>query len=160
LTRYHQQRALGSSGVSDTVLNRFGASAAYTAVLVIDRCPGVVPLVGQRVAAGMAQHVRVRFDLQAGAGGRALDRPGEAGRGEGRSPLADENEGRRRALPLEPAQRPQLVALDRVGARGTVLDPTDVQDRTDEVDLVPTQAQTSDARGPCRKARRIIVASR
>jgi hypothetical protein len=31
---------------------------------------GVVPLVGEGVAAGVAQHVRVRLELQAGGGGR------------------------------------------------------------------------------------------
>jgi hypothetical protein len=35
--------------------------------------PGVVPLVGERVAAGMPQYVRVRLDLKAGAGRGALD---------------------------------------------------------------------------------------
>jgi hypothetical protein len=33
----------------------------------LDR-PGVVPLVGEGVAAGVAEHVRVRLELQAAAG--------------------------------------------------------------------------------------------
>jgi hypothetical protein len=41
----------------------------------------------------MAQHVRVGLDLKTGAGSRALDHAGEAGRGERRSALADEDEG-------------------------------------------------------------------
>jgi hypothetical protein len=45
----------------------------------------------------------VGLELQAGASGGAFDHPGEASRGKRRSPLA-EDEGRRRALPLEPAQ--------------------------------------------------------
>jgi hypothetical protein len=40
----------------------------------------------------------------AGTGRGALHHPGEAGRGERRPALADEDEGRRRALALEPAQ--------------------------------------------------------
>jgi hypothetical protein len=44
----------------------------------LDR-PGVVPLIGKGVAAGVPQHVRVRLELQAGADGGALDHPGEAG---------------------------------------------------------------------------------
>jgi hypothetical protein len=36
---------------------------------------------------------------------------------ERRSALADEDERRRRVLPLKPAQRSQLVALDRMGTR-------------------------------------------
>jgi hypothetical protein len=55
--------------------------------------PGVVALVGEGVAVGVTEHVRVRLKLQAGTSGRLLDHPGEAGRGERRSPLADEYEG-------------------------------------------------------------------
>jgi hypothetical protein len=42
---------------------------------VVDRLnsPGVVASVGQRVAAGVPQHVGVRLDLQIGAGRGALD---------------------------------------------------------------------------------------
>jgi hypothetical protein len=50
-----------------------------------------VPLVGERVAAGVAQHVRVGLELQASGRRGALDHPGEAGRGERRSALADED---------------------------------------------------------------------
>jgi hypothetical protein len=42
-------------------------------------------------------------------------------------------------LSVQPAQGPQLVALDRVGARGAVLDPPDVKHRAVEVDLVPAE---------------------
>src|ERR1700722_10108430 len=63
----------------------------------LDR-PGVVPFVGEGVPAGVAQHVWVRLDLQAGGGRGPFDQPGEAGRGEGRAALADEDEGRRVAL--------------------------------------------------------------
>jgi hypothetical protein len=59
-------------------------------------CPGVVPLVGERVPAGMAEHVRVRLQLEAGTRGSTLDHPGEAGRRERRSPLADKDKRRRR----------------------------------------------------------------
>ena len=52
----------------------------------------VVALVGEGAAAGVAQHVGVGFQLQTSAGGGALDHPGEAGRGERRSALADEDE--------------------------------------------------------------------
>ena len=47
----------------------------------LDR-PGVVALVGKGVAAGVAQHVRMGLEIEAGAGGGALDHPGEASRGE------------------------------------------------------------------------------
>jgi hypothetical protein len=54
--------------------------------------PGVVAFVGQRVAAGVAQHVRVGLQLQPGGLRGALDHAGEAGRGEWRAALADEDE--------------------------------------------------------------------
>jgi hypothetical protein len=54
-------------------------------------CPGVVPLVGERVPAGMAEHVRVRLQLEAGGTRCPLDHPSEAGRGERRSPLTDKD---------------------------------------------------------------------
>jgi hypothetical protein len=44
--------------------------------------PGVVPLVGERVAAGVPQHVRVGLELQPGDGRRPLGHAREAGRGE------------------------------------------------------------------------------
>jgi hypothetical protein len=43
------------------------------------------------------------------------------------------------ARALKPAQRPELVALDRMRARGAVLDPADVEHGAVEVDLVPTE---------------------
>jgi hypothetical protein len=44
----------------------------------LDR-PGVMTLVGERIATSMAEHVRVRLQLKAGGAGRPLDHPGEAG---------------------------------------------------------------------------------
>jgi hypothetical protein len=41
-------------------------------VLVIDSAldrPGVVALIGERIAAGMTEHVRVRLQFEAGGGG-------------------------------------------------------------------------------------------
>ena len=40
---------------------------------------------------------------------------------------------------MQPAQGAELVALDRVGARGAVLDAADVKHGTGKVDLVPAQ---------------------
>jgi hypothetical protein len=83
-------------------------------------CPGVMALVGEGVAAGVAQHVRVRLELLAGARCRTLD-PGEAVCGERRSALTDEDEGRWQDLSLEPPRRPGSG-----GGRCPVLDPPDV----------------------------------
>jgi hypothetical protein len=79
-------------------------------------CPRVVALVGKGVAAGVAEHVRVCLQVEAGSGSRPLDHPGKAGRRERGSPLADEDKGRGLTLPLEPAQDSELVA-----AQGCVL---------------------------------------
>jgi hypothetical protein len=53
--------------------------------------------------------------------------------------LADEDKRRRLALPLEPAQGPEFVTAQRMGAGRAVLDPPHMQDGAIEVDLVPTQ---------------------
>jgi hypothetical protein len=116
-------------------------------------CPSVVAIVGQGVAAGVAQHVRVRLHFKAGGNRRPLDHAGKASGRERGSPLADEDKRRRLALPLEPAQGPEFAAAKRVGAGGAVLDPPHVQDGAVEV-------EASAARSPCRKATRIMVASR
>ena len=72
-------------------------------------CPGVVALVGERVAAGMTQRVRVRREFKAAGSGRPLDHSSKAGGRKRGSALTDEDEGRRRALPLEPAQGPHCA---------------------------------------------------
>jgi len=56
--------------------------------------PGVGALVRQCVARGMAQHVRMHLKGHLGLDSRPLDHLLQAGHGEGRSPLADEDEGR------------------------------------------------------------------
>ena len=89
-------------------LNRFGAKAVYIAVLVIDRCPnqplnrpGSVPPVGQHVAAGVSEHMRVRFQFEAEPSASGpLYHPRKAGSGERRTALADEDEWRRFSLTL------------------------------------------------------------
>lgn len=101
---------------------------------------GVVAVVGQRVAAGVAQHVRVDLERHPGFDAGPFHHPREPGGRKRPSPLAGEHERRcRRLLPLQAAQRPQLVAQDRVGSRGAALDPSGVQGGAGEVDLVPAQ---------------------
>jgi hypothetical protein len=70
-------------------------------------CPSVVSLVGESVATGVAEHVRVRLQFEGRSDRRPLDHPGKSSRGKRGSPLADENKRRRLALALEPAQGPQ-----------------------------------------------------
>ena len=100
----------------------------------------VVPLVGQRVAAGVPEHVRVRLEGQLGLRACPLDHAGEASGAERRSALRREHEGRLGLLlALEPPQRPQFVPEDRMGAGRALLDPADVQRGRPEVHLIPAQ---------------------
>jgi hypothetical protein len=55
---------------------------------------GIVPLVGEGVAAGVAQHVRMRLEVEAGFRAGTLDHLGEAARRERRAAFAGEDEGR------------------------------------------------------------------
>jgi hypothetical protein len=75
----------------------------------------------------------------AGAGGGTLDHPRKADGRERGTAFADEHEGRRFALPLEPAQGPHLVAEQRVGAGRVILDPPHMEHGAVEVDLDPAQ---------------------
>jgi hypothetical protein len=78
----------------------------------------VVPLVRQRIPAGVTQHVRVRLEGQLGLSARSLDHAGEPGAGKGRPSLRGEYEGAfRLLLAFEPAQGTQLVPEDRMGAQ-------------------------------------------
>jgi hypothetical protein len=63
------------SGVDDGAGDRRMAEPAPNS-------PGIVPLVGESVAAGVPGHVRVGFQLETGTGGGALDHPREARRKE------------------------------------------------------------------------------
>ncbi len=56
--------------------------------------PGVVPLVGEGITAGVAKHVRVSLQLKAETpSSRPLDHPGKARGRERRATLADKDEG-------------------------------------------------------------------
>jgi hypothetical protein len=81
-------------------------------------CPSVVALVGEGVAAGVAEHVRVCLEVEAGGAGCPFNHPGKAGGRERGCPLADKDKRRRLALALEPAQGPELVAAQGMGTRG------------------------------------------
>jgi hypothetical protein len=76
--------------------------------------PGIMPPVGQRVAARMAKHVGVDHEGHAGPLAEALDQGMEALRRHRRATLRDEHVRARRLSALQPAQRPQFVALERM----------------------------------------------
>ena len=54
----------------------------------------IVSLIGERVAAGVPEHVRVRLEPKFAFGARAFDHAGKPRRRERRAPLADEQERR------------------------------------------------------------------
>jgi len=83
---------------------------------------GVVALVGQRVATGVSQHVRVRLERQLGLPARPFDHAGEASRTKRSPAFRGEHEGQLGfLLALKPPQRPQFVSKDRMGAWGALV---------------------------------------
>jgi len=73
----------------------------------------VVALIGQSEAAGMTQHVRMRFERQPGGSTGALDHASEPGSRERRTALRGEDERRSWLLfALQAPKRAQLVAND------------------------------------------------
>ncbi len=91
----------------------------------------------------------VYFEPNLGLDARALDHAGEASRAERRAALGGEDERRfRLLLALQPPQRPQLVAEDRMGAGSALLDPADVQGGRSELDLIREQVNQL-GRRPC-----------
>jgi hypothetical protein len=100
-----------------------------------------VTFVGERVAAGVAEHVRVRLQLKAGACRSPLDQPTKASRRERRpAPLTDEDVRRRPlGFTLQPAKGAHLIALKGMCARGAILDAADVKVGAIEVHLIPTE---------------------
>jgi len=56
------------------------------------QCPRIVALIGQGEAAGVPEHVGVNLEAELGSDAGALDKPCEAGRAEGRTPLRREYE--------------------------------------------------------------------
>ena len=120
-------------GVAHRVLN-----IAVAKVGLQSAC--VVSLVRQCEAAGVAQHVRVRLELEAGRRASSLHKPRKACRGERRAALRREHEWRLGLLlALQPAKGAHFIAHDWMRARRSALGPTDRQRGPFEVDLVPTK---------------------
>lgn len=101
---------------------------------------GIAPVIGELETGAVPQHVRMNRERQTGLPpGSRHDLP-EGGIGEGTFAFGDE---RVRCLWIKPCDFPQGADLRRVqgvGAGGTVLSPTHVQQALLEVDLVPAEA--------------------
>ena len=107
------------------------------AQIVLQR-PGIDAVVGELVASGMSEHVRVRLEGEPRLLAGPLYQAGEPGRREGRLAFRHEDEiAVRCRLSLEPPERAQLIALDRVDGRHAALHAFHMKARLVEVDLVP-----------------------
>ena len=73
-----------SRGVPNRVLDIFVSE------IMLD-CAGVVAIVGELVAAGMAQHVRMNLEREAGLDAQPCDHPTEAADGECRAAFGHEH---------------------------------------------------------------------
>src|SRR5262249_25737407 len=106
----------------------------------------VVTGVRQRITAAVAEHVGVDGEGHPGALTQARNQRVEAFRRDRAAALRAERVRAGRLLALEPAQRPQLVALDRMDTRCPSLRSADMQAPGIELDLVPLQV--ADLRSP------------
>src|SRR5258708_10465256 len=117
--------------VADRMLN------ISVAQIVLQR-PGIDAVVGELVASGMSEHVRVRLEGEPRLLAGPLYQAGEPGRREGRLAFRHEDEiAARYRLSLEPPERAQLIALDRVAGRHASLHAFHVKAGLVEVHLVP-----------------------
>ena len=102
--------------------------------------PRIMSLVGQREAAGVPEHMGMRLEAQLGLAASAFHKPGKSARRERRAPLAGEHERRFGVLfSLQLSERSHFVAQNRIGRRGALLDPANMQTCMIEVHLVPAQ---------------------
>jgi hypothetical protein len=114
----------------------------------LDR-PRVVAVVGELIAAGMAEHVGVRLDAEIGGNGCPLYHAGEAWRRQRRTALRDKHKRGLGAFPLMAAELAHFAPAQRVRGRGAILGPADVQGCGFEVDLPQRRSTTSAALRPC-----------
>jgi hypothetical protein len=83
-------------GVGDRVLD------VSVSEIMLD-CAGVASIVGEFIAAGMAQHVGVNLEREAGLDAQPCDHPTKAADGERRTTLGQEHIARLWRLVFEPA---------------------------------------------------------
>src|SRR5262245_23658234 len=100
----------------------------------------IVALVRELVAAGMAEHMGMHFDLEPGRLASPANELLKVADGHWRAALGHEQEGRSAfSLTMQATQRPQLPACQRVSRRRAVLCTRDRQRRGREINLGPLQ---------------------
>ena len=97
----------------------------------------VMAVVGQLVAAGVAQHVRVDFERHSGGLAEPFHEPMEAKRADWPATLRNEHERVCGVLAPKLAQGSHLVTANGMHAGDAVLDPVDVQATLIKLDLMP-----------------------
>jgi hypothetical protein len=105
------------------------------------QCPCVVPSIGQREPASVPQHVRMDLYFNSSRISSSLQHPREPSGGERRPTLTDEHKWARCGFPLKSSECPHLPAGQRMCVGRARFDPTDVQERVIEIDLLPPQVQ-------------------
>lgn len=110
--------------------------------------PGVLPVVGELVASGVPEHVRVYWEFQsrfhASPGNHLTNRA----RRQWPPALARKNVGRVRVIPLELPQCPKFRPVQRMGAGVAVLQPLHMEQCLVEIKLVPPEGdQFTDPQG-------------
>ena len=97
-------------------------------------------VVGELEAAGVAQHVRMHWEAEVGRDAEPGDHLAKARRRERCAALGRKDKRRRWVLlALEPAERPQLAAGQRVNRLRAALEPAHMQAAMGKVDRVPAQ---------------------
>ena len=113
--------------------------------VVLNR-PGVVALVRELEAAGVAEHVRVDRKAEPRGSTRPRDDLTNGRIGQRPPSLRGEDVGRRWIVALHAPKGPELGATERVRRRHAVLEPCDVHEALAQVELIPTQRdQLADA---------------
>ena len=116
-----------------------GVRDRHVAEPILDR-PGIDPVVGQLVAARVAQHVEVDRPRQLGAVADVLDQPVDGVGGERRPALGGEHVAVVGERLTQRRQHPQLIAPDRVNTGLAALGPPDMQrGRSPKLHLRPFQ---------------------
>src|SRR5215475_2955678 len=101
---------------------------------------GVVAIIGEFEAAGMAQHVRMHGKRHVGDLAEALDEVMEAHGADWSATLANEYMDLARVLAPQLAQSADLIAPNRMNAWHAALGSADMQPALVELDLMPFQA--------------------
>src|SRR5664279_5170315 len=110
-SRIHCTNGSFTPEVFETIRCQLGIAGGVLEVAVSQvllDCPRILPVVGQFVSGGVAQHMWVNLERDAGLAPSPFDDLTYCINGERSLALADKHVGRARVVPLQPAQGTQL----------------------------------------------------